>query len=116
MATATVGTMIFIGSKTGRTYSALLYTADTAAYINKYSVSGTPDGNALQYCKFPEPVVLVDFSIPTGMTQTNLVMTDNGTIRNGTLLNVVVHVSTNSNRPKLAIPFDANVNIGSNTL
>ena len=115
MAAAKNYMLYFVGAS-GRTYSVSGYTADTAAYTNRFSVSGTSGAATPEYVKLPEAVTLVDFSMQTGTTQTQMVMTESGAPRNGTVLGLVEHVSTNSNRPKLNIPFPAGAIIGMNTI
>jgi len=117
MATATNYSLVFRGLKSGRTLSVSGYTADTAGAINTFG-QGTSlaASGGLQYVQFPEPVVLEDFSIPTGTTQTHAYLTTAGVGRQGTILSYVIHVSTNSNRPKLSVPFGANELIGMTTI
>jgi len=115
MAAAKTYGLVFVGAS-GRTYSVSGYTADTAGYTNRFSVSGTAGAATPEYIKFPEAVTLVDFSMTTGTTQTEMVMTESGAPRNGTVLGIIPHVSTNSNRPKLNIPFAAGSMIGMQTI
>ena len=69
-----------------------------------------------EYWRPPEAVTLVDFGITTGTTQTNMVMTQDGAVRNGTVLNFVHHVSTIATRPALRIGFPAGSLIGAKTI
>jgi hypothetical protein len=115
MATATNYQLTFIG-KSGRTYGINGYTADTAGAINTFSANTAAVAGSLPYWVPPEDVVLVDFSIVTGMTQTTQVLTENGAVKNGTLMNITSHLNTNSNRPKLSVPFKAGTLIGANTI
>lgn len=117
MATATNYNLVFRGLKSGRTLSVSGYTADTAGAINTFGQGSALAGSGgLQYVQFPEDVVLEDFSIPTGTTQTHGFLTEAGVVRQGTLMSFVVHVSTNSNRPKLSVPFRAGALIGATTI
>jgi hypothetical protein len=115
MAAAQSYGLVFVG-QSGRTYSVSGYTADTAAYTNRFSVSGAAGAATSEYIKFPEAVTLVDFSMTTGTTQTAMILTESGAPRNGTLLMFVPHLSTNSNRPRLNIPFSAGAMIGAQTI
>ena len=115
MATATNYQLTFAG-KSGRTYGINGYTADTAGVINTFSANTAAVAGSLPYWVPPEDVVLIDFSIVTGMTQTTQVLTENGAVKNGTLMNVTSHLNTNSNRPKLSVPFKAGTLIGANTI
>lgn len=113
MATATNFVMTFAGSN--RTYSISGYTADTAAAVNTFNPSGKAVAGSVSYWRCPENVILTDFSIPTGTTQTSAMLTENGALKAGGFLDYVIHVSTNSNRPKLNIPFPNGTLIGAQT-
>jgi len=116
MATAKNYSMVFRG-QSGRTYSVSGYTADTASYANTFSQgSSAAASGGLQYVQFRENVILEDFSIPTGTTQVSGYLTEAGVPRAGTILDYVIHVSTNSNRPKLNVPFAAGTLIGAVTI
>lgn len=115
MATAKNYTMTFLGASQ-RTYQISGYTADTAGSINTFNPSGAAASGGLQYWRCPENVSLIDFSIPTGTTQTSGVLTENGAVKAGGILDYVIHVSTNPLRPRLNIPFAAGTLIGANTI
>ena len=107
--------LVFVG-RSGRTYSVSGYTADTAGVINTFSTTASAGAASLTYFRPPEDVTLVDFAMTTGTTQTSMVLTESGAVRNGTLLMFVPHLSTNANRPKLAIPFAAGSLFGATTI
>jgi len=115
MAAAKNFTMSFVGAS-GRTYQISGYTADTAGFNCTFNPSGAAGAGSLQYWRNPETVTLVDFSIPTGTTQVSGYMTENGANKAGTLLDYVIHVSTNPMRPRLNIPFAAGTLIGAATI
>lgn len=116
MATATNYALVFRGAS-GRTYTISGYTADSAGYANTLSAGTTlAASGGLQYWRCPENVVLEDFSIPTGTTQTHGYMTQDGVPVSGSIVSYVVHVSTNSNRPKLQVRFPAGALVGMNTI
>jgi hypothetical protein len=107
--------LYFVG-RSGRTYSISGYTADTASYMNTFSANGVAGAASLQYWRAPEDVTLVDFSMTTGTTQTTNVLLEDGATKNGGVLPFVPHLSTNSNRPKLTVPFRAGALIGAMTI
>jgi len=115
MATPVNADLIFVGAS-GKSYSINMYTADTAAYINKFSAHTIAAATSATYWRSPEPVTLVDLAIKTGMTQTHLVMTQDGAVKNGTVMGVVPHVTTAATRPRLAITFPAGTLVGCNTI
>lgn len=114
MAAPKNGTLTFIGSS-GRSYVINMYTADTAAYNNKFSASSQATAASSEYWRPPETVTLVDFAFETGTTQTSMIMTEDGAIRNGTVLMFVPHLTTVATRPRLAIPFVKGALIGATT-
>jgi hypothetical protein len=115
MATAKNFSFVFVG-QSGRTYSISGYTADTAAYNCTFNPSGAAGTGSLNYWRAPENCTLVDFSIPTGTTQTSGYLTIDGAVKSGAVLDYVIHVSTNSNRPKLAVPIPAGSLVGKVTI
>jgi len=115
MATAVNYQLAFLG-KSGRTYTISGYTADTAGVINTFAANTAAVAGSPNYWRPPEDVVLVDWSMTTGTTQTTGVLTENGATKNGAIISYVAHVSTNSNRPKLSLPFPAGTLIGAITI
>lgn len=115
MATAKNYTISFVGGS-GRTYQVSGYTADTAGSANTFNPSGQAGTGSLQYWRCPENVVMTDFSIPTGTTQVSGYLTENGAVRNGTIVDYVSCVSTNPSRPRFNIPFTAGTLIGAVTI
>lgn len=115
MATPVQANLSFIGAS-GKSYQINMYTADTAAYICKFSANSVAGAASLEWWRAPENVTLVDFSITTGTTQTTGVFTQDGAVRNGTVVGYVGHVSTASTRPPIRIQFAAGTLIGHNTI
>jgi hypothetical protein len=115
MAAAQNFALVFQGAS-GRSYSISGYTADTAGAICQFSPSSGAGAASGAFWRCPEAVTLTDFSMTTGTTQTSMVMSDSGAVRNGAILMFVPHLSTNSNRPKLNIPFAAGSLIGATTI
>jgi hypothetical protein len=115
MAAAKNGVCSFLG-RSGRLYQISMYSADTAAYINKWSATTGAGAGSSEYWRSPEAVVLVDFAMETGTTQTTMVMTEDGAVKNGAVLMFVPHLTTNAMRPKLSIPFNAGSLIGAQTI
>lgn len=115
MAAPQNATLSFVG-QSGKGYQISMYTADTAAYINKFAADTAAVAGSSEYWRPPENVTLVDFSMTTGTTQLYQVMTIDGAVKNGTVLSYVSHVSTNPNRPKLRISFPQGGLIGAKTI
>ena len=115
MAAPQNGTLSFIGTG-GKGYQISMYTADTAAYINTFAADTAAVAGSVTYWRPPETVTLTDFSMTTGTTQKYMVMTQDGAVKNGTVLSFVSHVSTVALRPPLRISFPAGSLIGAKTI
>jgi hypothetical protein len=112
MAAAQNGTLSFLGAS-GRTYNVDMYTSDAAAGTQStFNPSGLAVAGSLNYWRAPEAVTLIDFAMHTGTTQTGMVLTQDGAVRNGGVLKFVPFLDTIANRPKLAIAFPAGSLIG----
>lgn len=104
MVAAQFGLMVFVGLSSGRTYCKDVYFSDVAgAPINWDSGNGASTSSDTHWTP-PEPVVLRDFSIHTGMTQVNARISENG-VPTGDTLRYEIHLDTLANRPMLNIPF-----------
>ena len=115
MATPVSGSLTFVGAS-GRTYMISMYTADTAAYINRFAADTAATATSETYWRAPENVVLTDFSITTGTTQLSSVMKVDGAVKNGTVMIWLHHVSTAPSRPVLRIAFPKGALIGQKTI
>lgn len=115
MAAAQNGVFTFVG-KSGRVYQVDGYTADAAGGLWTFNPSGLAVAGSPTYWRSPEAVVLSDFAMHTGTTQTGLVMTEDGATKNGAVLKYVPQLDTIATRPKLAIPFNAGSLIGATSL
>jgi len=116
MASAQNGVYTFVG-RSGRVYSVDSYTSDASAgVLSTFNPSGLAVAGSPQYWRAPEQVTLIDFAMHTGTTQTGVVMTEDGAVKNGAVLKYVPFLDTIANRPKLNIPFNAGSLIGAQSL
>jgi hypothetical protein len=105
MAAAQYGVIIFVG-RSGRTYAVDVYISDVAgALINWDSGSGASSTSETFWTP-PEQVVMRDFAVHAGMTQTSARVARNS-VPTGDTLRYAVHLDTLSYRPVLNIPFGA---------
>ena len=110
---ATPKTGIFKFATRSGSKTVSVYISDVAAAKATFSQNGTAGTGSDSYIRFDEPVILVDYSMTTGTADTkNIVLTSNGAIVPGSLLDYVAHVSTNSDRPRLNIGFKPGSLIG----
>jgi hypothetical protein len=107
------GTFLFKGLQSGRTYALDTYVSDVlAAGLNFDNGSGATS-TSLVYWKCPENVMLYDWSIPTGLTDTtNVVLTSDGAQVPNSRLRHANFVNTLATRPALNIQFRQGSNFG----
>ena len=106
------GTLTFVGSS-GRIYNIDEYSSDVVAALITLSPNGAAGTGSLTYWRCPEDVVLVDYSIVTGLTDTvGLTMQQDGATVPGSIIRVANHLNTNPFRPKLQIAFPAGALVG----
>lgn len=111
-ATPRNGSMIFLG-KSGATYSIDVYISDVANAAVTWEPTGAAGTGSLTFWRTEEPVVLIDFSVATGLADTtNISLTQNGGLVSGSVIRYANFLNTINTRPKLAIAFPAGVNIG----
>jgi hypothetical protein len=110
-ATAKTGTAIFRGLKSGITYSKGFYNPDVAGSLVRWDVGGAAGAATPDFTQFPEPVVLEDLSVVTGIVDTSQVRVIANQAPTTHLLQWANHVNTLNNRPRLSIGFRANTSI-----
>lgn len=113
-ATPQYGTMTFMGVLSKQTYTKDVYLSDVAGRQINFDSGDGASANSGTSWRPPEPVVLRDFSINTGMADTvGIVMTANGVLQGtGSFLRYANQLNTLNNRPALNIPFQVGVDVG----
>ena len=111
MATATTGVATFIGAS-GRTYSISTYTADTSGVINTLNPNTVATATSPQFWRPPENVILNDYAIATGTTQTTAYWTQDGATKAGSVTSYVACLNTSAQRQQLKLAFPAGCLIG----
>lgn len=107
------GTMCFKGVQTGRTYMVDTYHSDVLAAPVTWDNGSGATSTSLVYWKAPENVILYDFSVATGLTDTtNFYLTSDGAQVANSRLRVANFVNTLATRPTLSIGFRQGSNIG----
>ena len=106
-ATPQYGTIFLKGVQTQRTYAVDVYISDVAsAAVNFDSGSGASSGSDTFYIA-PENVILVDFSVVTGLADTTKISINANGVQTGNRLRYANQLNSLNNRPQLAIPFRA---------
>jgi hypothetical protein len=103
MAAPQYGCVVFVG-KSGRTYAKDVYFSDAAAALVNWDSGAGAGATSETFWTAPEYLVMRDFSIHTGMTQTSARISRNG-VPTGDTLRYAIHLDTLNNRPMLNIPF-----------
>jgi len=97
----------------GRLSQIDVYLSDVAGAFCTFNPNGAAGTGTLQYWVAPADMVLVDFSVATGLTDTtNIVWLESGAIKPGTVLRYANQLNTIQTRPPLTIRFAKGALIG----
>ncbi len=103
------GALIFQGS---RTYQVDMYASDVANAPLRFDEGAGASSSSQTFWTPPEPVVLVDVFIHTGMTDTTRVrLTANGSPLQ-TIIRYAAALDTSNARAKLSLGFNAGTRVG----
>lgn len=94
----------FVGAS-GRTYNVDAYLSDVANALVRFDGGAGASTTSPEYWQPPEPVVLVDFAIVTGMTDTTKIQITRGGQPTQDHLRFSMHVQTLAARPSIAVGF-----------
>ncbi len=89
----------------GQTYNKDLYLSDANAALARHDGGGGASATSPDHWIAPEPVLLQDFAIVTGMTDTTKMQVIRNSVPTGDVLRYSLHLNTLNNRPKLTIAF-----------
>jgi hypothetical protein len=110
-ATPRYGTMILVGMRTGKTYIKDIYFPDVlAGQINWDGGAGASATSPTDWTA-PEPCILTDMSVVTGMVDTTKLQILRNGIPSGDFLRYSIHETTLALRPRLRIGFNAGTRI-----
>lgn len=110
-----LGTMTFVGDS-GQHYSKDVYIGDVAGGLVRFSAGGVAGALTLDHWTPPEPVRLVDFSVLTGLTDTEALQITRAGNPTGDVLRYANHLNTLNSRPIPNVPFGPGMEIGANQL
>lgn len=106
----------FRGLGSGLSYSKEVYLSDVVAALTNWDAGQGSSASSPDEWRPPEPVVLVDFSVITGLTDTTKIQITRNGIPTGDVLLYALFLSSLNSRPSLAIGFGAGDVIRSNQL
>ena len=99
------GTFVFVGARTGKTYIKDAYFSDVANALANFDAGAGASTSSPTDWVPDEPVVLVDFAVVTGLTDTTKQQILRNGIATGDMLRSAMHLTTLNNRPSLRIGF-----------
>lgn len=99
------GTYVFRGLRSSRIYNVDAYHSDVADALVNFDAGGGASATSPTSWTAPEPVVLVDFAIVTGMTDTTKVQTLRNNQPTGDFLRFTQHLTTSAYRSPVLVGF-----------
>ena len=103
---------IVLRGRSGRTYTKDLYHSDVANALVRFDSGSGASSTSETFWTCPEDLLLVDYYIVTGMTDTTKMQLTKDGVQTGDILRFVPHLTTNALRPQLTIPFRRGQKIG----
>lgn len=95
------GSMNWVGARSGRAYNLSVYVSDVAAAPVRFSQDGAAGAGTPDFWIAPEDVILADFSIPTGLTDTTVLKFFTNDTPTGQVIQDANHVNTLATRARL---------------
>jgi len=105
------GTFIFQGARSGRVYNVDAYFSDVADALSNFDGGGGAGAASPTSFTAPEPLILLDQSIVTGMTDTTKIQILRGNQPTGDFLRYTQHLTTSPSRSPIRLGFDQGVEI-----
>ena len=99
------GTMVFIGQQSKRVYNVDVYFSDVADAQSRWDGGGGASATSPDSFTAPEDLLLNDFSIVTGMTDTKKIQILRGNQPTGDFLRYTQHLTTSPARSPLRLGF-----------
>lgn len=111
-----LGTMVFAGIASGQAYNKDIYHSDVVAGLVNFSSGGAAGVGTQEHWRPQEDVLLVDYSILTGMTDTTNLQLTRDAVPTGDILRYANHLNTLNSRPRLNVVFPAGSEVRANQL
>ena len=107
-----LATLSFAGLQTKRSYALDVYFSDVVGALANFDSGGGASATSDTFYIAPENVILTDFSIATGMTDTTKIAVVSNGVQTGNRLRYANFLNTLATRLALNIPFRAGSKIG----
>lgn len=105
------GTIAFMGQQSGRVYNVDLYLGDVVDSLGNFDGGGGASATSPDSFTAPEDLLLSDFSIVTGMTDTTKIQILRGNQPTGDFLRYTQHLTTSPTRSPLRLGFSRGTQI-----
>lgn len=99
------GQYLFRGLRSGKTYTVDAYHSDVAAALVRFDAGAGSSSSSPTEWVAPEDVILEDYSIVTGMTDTTKAQLQRNNNPTGDVLRYSLHLTTLALRPRIRIGF-----------
>lgn len=97
------GTLFFRGVQTKSTYAVDVYISDVVSGMVNFDAGAGSSATSPDFYTFPEQVVLEDFSVVTGLTDTTKLRLVGDGKPSSQVLRYALHETTIATRPRLTI-------------
>jgi hypothetical protein len=105
------GTMTFRGMRTGRIYNVDVYHNDVADNQIRWDGGGGASATSPDSFTAPEPLILIDYAIVTGMTDTTKIQILRNNQPTGDFYRFTQHLTTSAQRSPVTLGFMQGVQI-----
>lgn len=112
MAAAPQSGSIFATGLTGNNYSIDVYVSDVAGAPVRFDGGAGSGASSPDFYSFPEPVIVTDFSVVTGLTDTTKIRVTANGAPTPNILRYALHLTTIATRPRLSIKLKAGTRFG----
>jgi len=97
------GTLVCRGLKSKTTYTIDIYITDVVGASVKFDGGAGASATSPDFYTFPEPVIIEDLSVVTGLTDTTKIRLVGNGKPSANILRYALHLTTLNNRPRLTV-------------
>lgn len=98
-----LGSLFFRGVNSKSSYAVDVYFSDVANAMARFDAGAGASATSPDFYTFPEPVILEDFSVVTGLTDTTKIRLVGDGKPSSQVLRYALHLTTLNNRPRLTV-------------
>lgn len=107
MAAAPQSGTLFAQGLTGNNYSVDIYISDVNGAPVRFDAGAGASANSSDFYSFPEPVIVTDLSVVTGLTDTTKIRVTANGAPTPNVLRYALHLTTIATRPRLSLKLRA---------